>query len=161
MELYDFTPDFISFYRAIQGKPDEEKLKHFWSDLHPVSPAFYDLRLARWEKAGEEVEQKLLEEFAEFETYKGDFVRLQTVVPGQLKDAIPSFQAYFPHFSSDFDVYLLHSLKSMDGGMRKLNGEQTFIFGLDMIVRFHAWQDETPFFSSRASSPLHETTARL
>ena len=146
MTVHDYTPDFVSFFGAIQGKTDAEKLQRFWSDLHPVFPAFYDLRLERWEKQGEDVDAKLLEEFAEFGTYHDEFVRRQTSVPEQLESAVTSFQSHFPDFSPDFDVYLLHSLKSMDGGTRKLDGRHTFIFGLDMMARFHAWEDETPFF---------------
>ena len=43
-------------------------------------------------------------------------------------------------------MHLLHSLKAMNGGMRELEGEPTFILGLDMMARFHTWQDNTPFF---------------
>ena len=60
MTLHDHPPAFVNFYASILGKPDEEKLEHFWHDLYPSNPAFYDLVLARWQKTGESVDQKLL-----------------------------------------------------------------------------------------------------
>ena len=158
MTLHDHTHTFITVFEATRGKTDAEKLNHFWSELHPVIPAFYDQRLERWEKQGEDTDAKLLEEFAEFETYQSEFVQRQASVPKQLERAVTSFQTHFPDFSPDFDVYLLHSLKSMDGGTRKLNSKHTFIFGLDMMARFHAWEDETPFFHHEL---LHFYTKQL
>ena len=146
MELHDTTPAFVKFYERTSGKPDEEKLKRFWSELHPTNPAFYDLRLSKWKAEGKSVEKMLLEEFAAFADYQSDFVHLQTIVPGQLERALTSFQTHFPDFHTNFGVHLLHSFKEMNGGMRKLEGKPTFIFGLDMIARFHTWQDNTPFF---------------
>ena len=153
MKVHDLTSHFVAFYDAVAGKPDEEKLRHFWSDLHSANPAFFDQRLAGWERLGESVKDKLLEEIAAFGTYRDAFARLQRDIPGLLKSAATSFKRVFSDFDDSFDVYLLHSLKSMDGGTRKLDGEHTFIFGLDMMARFHAWEDETPFFHHELLQP--------
>ncbi len=158
MTVHDTTPHFLTFFDATQGESDAEKLRRFWSDLHPANPAFYSLRLSEWEKRGEDVEAALLGELAAFGTYRDEFVRLQSAVPKQLADAVASFQQTFPDFDAGFDVHLLHSLKSMDGGTRKLDGEHTFIFGLDMMARYHPWENETPFFHHEL---LHAYTKQL
>ena len=158
MTVHDTTSHFLAFFEATRGKSDGEKIARFWSDLHPANPAFYDLRLSNWEKRGENVEAALLEEVEVFETYRDEFFRLQSAVPKQLADAVVSFKQTFPDFDANFDVYLLHSLKSMDGGTRKLDGEHAFIFGLDMMARYHPWENETPFFHHEL---LHAYTKQL
>ena len=146
MRVHDTTPEFVNLFEATRGKTDEEKLERFWSDLYPANPAFYDLRLSKWQKEEKKVEEELLRELEAFGTYHSEFVRLQSSIPKQLEDAVASFQKVFPDFNADFDVYLLHSLKEMNGGMRKLEGKHVFILGLDMIARFHTWRDNAPFF---------------
>ncbi len=158
MTVYDTTSHFLTFFDATKGKSDAEKIAHFWSDLHPANPAFYSLRLSEWEKRGENVETALLEEIKAFGAYRDEFVRLQNAVPKQLADAVASFKQTFPDFDADFEVHLLHSLESMDGGTRKLDGEHAFIFGLDMMARYHPWKNETPFFHHEL---LHAYTKQL
>ena len=162
MILHDHTPAFVTFFEATHDKSDEEKLRRFWSDMHPVSLAFYDQVLSSWKRRGKDVEQTLLGELAFFETYQTDFKRRQLEVPGQLEEAARSFKEAFPDFSLDFEVHLLHSLDEMDGGTRLLNGEHRFIFGLDAMSRYHSWQDETAFFHHELyhfySKQLHAST---
>ena len=148
MKLHDLTHTFVEFYKEIKDAADALKLEHFWSQLFEANPDFYRQRLDEWNKSGEDVEANLLTEFADFASYQDKFTQLQTTLSQELETAIASFKQAFPDFDTNFDVYFVHSLKSMNGGMRELDGKSTLIFGLDMMARFHAWEDDTPFFPS-------------
>lgn len=47
------------------------------------------------------------------------------------------FRRFFPDFQPTTPVYVLHSLGTMDGGVRTVNGRTTLIFGADMIASIH------------------------
>ena len=58
-----------------------------------------------------------------------------------------SFVKALPDLDRNFDVYVIHSLNTMDGGTRQIGGKTYFIFGIDGMVNYHrGLSTEIPFF---------------
>lgn len=70
--------------------------------------------------------------------------------------AIESFRNSFPDLRTMPSVYLLHSLGEMDGGTRMFGDRHYLIFGADVMVAAHDFDDERPFLHHELFHVYHE-----
>src|SRR5262249_54089316 len=82
----------------------------------------------------------------QFPERRATFLHAAANFQAMLDPAITSFTETFPDFRNIGRIYLVHSLGEMDGGTREINGRSYFIFGADVIARYHTSDNERPFF---------------
>jgi hypothetical protein len=72
---------------------------------------------------------------------------------------VATFKARFPDFALPDDIYVLHSLGEMDGGIRTFDGKNYFIFGVDVMAKFHGDGSESAFFHHELFHVYHSQAA--
>ncbi|WP_448569742.1 hypothetical protein [Thalassotalea ganghwensis] len=92
----------------------------------------------------------------QFESIKESYLAKEKRLTGQLDQSMASFLTSFSDFKSDRPIYIVHSLGQFNGATRELDGKPYLLFGIDVMVRFHQWQDDTPFFHHELFHVYHE-----
>jgi hypothetical protein len=144
--LVDLTGAYAAFFDRTRGMPPADRVAAFRADMQPRFPGFYDsARLGGPSREGA-LNRRIARSFDDFpkqrEGYTGAGARFARV----LDPALASFRQVMSDMAPLGDVYLLNSLGEMDGGTRAFGGQLYFIFGADMIARYHPPGTERPFF---------------
>lgn len=145
-QVRNLTGDFVEFYEASQALPDAEKLDLFMSTIYPMDSAVYEHVFEDWRRIGWDPDEELLKRIDRFGEYRDRYVTLSETVNDQLESSLRTFRERFPDFDFNFEVHLLHSLGLADGTRRTIGDKEIFVVGLDVIARFHDWEDNSAFF---------------
>ncbi len=142
----NLTGAFLEFYEASQELPEREKIERFKSTVYTADPSVYDHVFQEWKSIGRDPDEELLRQLDRFSDYKDRYVALSETVSDQLASSLRTFRGRFADFDNTFEVHLIHSLGLADGTRRTIEEKEIFIVGLDMIARYHDWEDNTAFF---------------
>lgn len=140
------TDVFIEYHEQVQNLTEEKKLSLFHSVVVKSNPIFYQYKFDQWKENDVDSDIEILRHVEAFEGYKDRFVFLNRKIPTQIDSALQLFKKEFSDFKSDFEIYYLHSLGEMNGGVRVIGGQDRFIIGLDVIAQIHDWENNIPFF---------------
>lgn len=144
-QLRDLTAAFTTLHDGTTDLPPEARVAAFRAEIEPLFPDFYGE--ARFEGvARERLDRRISAALERFPQEREAYERAAANFTAMLEPAITGFRAAYPDLGAVGDVYVLHSLGEMDGGLREVDGRIYFIFGADMIGRVHAPGSERPFF---------------
>ena len=139
----DLTANFSHFVDETAGMEDAARAAALQSRMNALLPGFYVPRAGTTPERYHARIDRALKGFAEL---RPKYQQVQRDFPAAFDAGIQHFRKYFPGFTPDVPVYLLHSLGEMDGGTRKIDGRFYLIFGADVIAEIHEPRDLTPFF---------------
>lgn len=144
--VIDLNSKFLNFWDQVYNKPTEQQVTQFQTQIVPLFPEFYNNRFSEWKGQGTSITEGLKKSFDYFSTVESKYRQKSELVTSEITVALKAFKSRFPDFKDDFDVFLLNSLFSMDGGTRVFNGKVYFIFGIDSILKYHNGDNDTPFY---------------
>jgi hypothetical protein len=145
MTVRDDTSVFLTFWRAAKAEDHEARVARYKTEVVPTFPGFWDYVAATAGDGGEDA--VLRKRFAEFEAIEAKFEAAAARAPADFQLAVSAMRSRFPDFDPKVEVRFLHSLGKMDGGGRVFRGRNYLLFGIDMMVRYHTWGDDRPFYA--------------
>ena len=138
----DLTTDFSRFVDETTGIENPARVAAFKTRMDALLPGFY---APRFGATPERYDARISGAFADFAKLRPKYELVQRDFPAAFEAGIQHFRKFFPGFTPNVPVYLLHSLGEMDGGTRELGGNTYLIFGADVIAQIHQPRDLTPF----------------
>lgn len=142
-KIINLADDFYSLYQSSKNasseKRDELFSQHFISQFAP----FYNNKDFA----------KHIEKFSEIEEV---YLLKNNLLSKNLNGSMELFIKAFPDFKTDTPIYILHSLGRFNGAIRDLNSKSYLMFGVDMMAKYHNWEDDTPFFHHELFHVYHE-----
>jgi hypothetical protein len=154
-EFIDLSDDFVRFWDRTQTLEEGARVVAFKNEFGALAPDFYgaartaDLAPAR-------ADQRIAKALQSFPSIREEYTRTAESFEAMLRPAIRSFHAALPDMQTMPPVYLLHSLGEMDGGTRMLGGRIVLMFGADVMVSEHDYEDEAPFLHHELFHVYHQ-----
>lgn len=147
LTIVNLADDFTAFYDATTGLPTPERVEIFKHDIASQFPEFYGVERYEGRVTAEEHDARIAKAIESLPEIRERYIAKVDRFGGDLSANVESFRAVFPDFEANAEIHLLHSLGEMDGGTREFgDGTVHLIFGADGMVRYHTWENETPFF---------------
>ena len=144
--LHNDAMAFVDFWDANHDKPPAAQVAAFKTAVAPTFPAFYKAERFQSFVTPAQYDERIATAIQEFPTIRTAYVRKAQQFGAQLPGYMASFKATFPDFEPPDDIYVVHSLGEMDGGMRPIDGKDILIFGIDQMVKVHGDGNESAFF---------------
>lgn len=144
--LHNSAMAFTEFWDANKDKPAAEQVAAFKASVAPVYPGFYDAARLKDFLTPAQYDQRIENAIKDFPGIRTEYVRKARQFGAELPRYTATFQAAFPDFQPPEDIYVLHSLGEMDGGMRHIGGKTVMVFGVDSMVKYHGNGNESAFF---------------
>jgi hypothetical protein len=144
--LHNGALAFVDLWNANHDKPPAEQVAAFKATVAPAFPDFYRAERFQSFLTPAQYDERIATAVREFPTIRTSYVRKAQQFDAELPRYISTFRAVFPDFQPPEDIYVLHSLGEMDGGVRSIAGKQALIFGVDRMVIVHGDGDESAFF---------------
>jgi hypothetical protein len=145
MRVHDLASDFTTVFDRNAGKSEHAFVRDFKATVASRFPGFYGVKRFNGRRSEAEVP-------AMREAYVKKVARFTQDLPVH----VASFRAAFPDYPATTDVWFLHSLGEMDGGVRSIDGKVYFIFGADSMVKYHGNGDEAAFFHHELFHDYHK-----
>lgn len=144
--LHDSATLFAQVWEANQDKPAAQQVAAFKAQVAPAFPGFYKADRFKGLYTPEQYDGVIDTALKEFPAMRAAYAKKAQQFSAELPAYVASFRKVFTDFEPPEDIYVLHSLGEMDGGMRKIDGKTVAIFGIDSMVKYHGDMDETAFF---------------
>ncbi len=145
MKVHDLASAFQQVADRNAGKLDTA-VRDFRETIVPRFPAFYSPQRYQGRLTEAQRDAQLAKAFAAFPALREAYAKKVEGFTRDLPRHIATFRAEFPDYPAATDIWFLHSLGEMDGGMRTLNGQKYFVFGADVMTQVHGDGDEAAFF---------------
>ena len=146
MQVHDLANQFVEVWDRNAGKPEAEFVQDFKASISSRFPEFYNVERYGGKKTEAKRDQEIAAAFTGFPALRDTYVRKAAQFAADLPAHIETFKTAFPDYVPKNDIYFIHSLGEMDGGKRKLNGRSYFIFGADVMAKYHGAGSEAAFF---------------
>jgi hypothetical protein len=143
-KVNDLSIAFDEFYQRTEFMPLPARVEEFRRGVGARFPQFYGDERIDYSHA--EQDERIGAAIARYPAIRDVYLRKARAFKAQLARYLDQFQARFPDYRYDGEIWLLHSLGEMDGGPRDLAGRQYLIFGADGLARYHADGDDGAFF---------------
>jgi hypothetical protein len=153
--LHNSAMTFVEFWDANKDKPAAEQVTAFKAQVAPVYPGFYSAERRKSDYTPAQYDGLIESAVKEFPAIRTDYIRKAQQFQLELPRYTASFKAAFPDFQPPEDIYILHSLAEMDGGMRWIDGKGVLIFGVDGMVKYHGTGKEAAFFHHELFHTYH------
>jgi hypothetical protein len=144
--LHNDAMAFVDFWDANHNKSPAAQVAAFKTAVAPTFPAFYKAERFQSFLTPAQYDERIATAIREFPTIRTAYVRQAQQFEAQLPGYMASFKATFPDFEPPADIYVVHSLGEMDGGMRSIDGKDFLIFGIDRMVQLRGDDNESAFF---------------
>ena len=154
-QVHDRASSFAAFWERTQNKPIAERVALFKRDIAPTFAPFYGIERYGGERTAQQQDHLIEHALINFAPIRDAFVAKARGSEQELRRHVATIARHFPDYRPDIDVYLVHSLGEMDGGLRTLAGRDYLIFGLDMMARLHGTQDESAFYQHELFHTYH------
>ncbi len=146
-KIHNLANPFLRFWEKHRNEPTEKKVSQFKKEIIPIFPEFYNARIERWNKRGENSDKLIASHLEEFPKIEKEFRRKNSELEKTIQESLKSFSQKFPDINPNFEIYVIHSLGEMDGGTRQFGEKNYFILGIDGMVKYHqGFTSEVPFF---------------
>ena len=153
--LIDLTGDYAAFYDSSPGMPPPERVDAFKVKFETLFPGFYDPERVKSYATREQYDARIARSFDAFAEIRPRYERSASTFAAMLTPARDDFARNFPDVAPLGNIYLLHSLGEMDGGIRTIGGRRYLVFGADVMARLYAPGDERPFFQHELFHVYH------
>lgn len=157
--LHNSAMVFTQFWDANKDKDAAAQVAAFKDTVAPVFPGFYNPARLQGMFTPSQYDGLIEGAIKEFPAIRGEYVRKAQQFESELPKYTATFKGMFPDFEPPEDIYVLHSLGEMDGGMRHIDGKSTMIFGVDSMVKFHGAGSEAAFFHHEIFHMHHSRVA--
>jgi hypothetical protein len=144
--LHNSALRFAEFWDANKDKPADAQVAAFKAQVAPVYPGFYSAERRKNQLTPAQYDAAIESAIKEFPAIRTAYIDKARQFQAELPGYTASFKAAFPDFQPPEDIYVLHSLGEMDGGMRQIDGKVVMIFGVDSMVKYHGTGRESAFF---------------
>ena len=151
LSIVDLTGSFDRFVMATTNLPDDQRLVAFEKQIGSMANGFYSR-----ERRPEGYDFRILLQLKTYPERRAATLAVSRKFNQQFAPARRHFEAAFGPVHSNQPVFVLNSLGELDGGIRKLNGHSTLLFGADVIAEFHSGRDMTAFFYHELFHLYHE-----
>lgn len=142
--IKDLSIAFDEFYQRTEFMALPARVEEFRRSVGSRFPQFYGDERIDYSHA--EQDERIGAAIVKYPTIRDVYLRKARTFKAQLAHYVDEFQARFPDYRYDGEIWLLHSLGEMDGGPRDFAGRQYLIFGADGLARYHADSDDGAFF---------------
>jgi hypothetical protein len=153
--LHNTALAFADFWDANHAKPPAEQVAAFKATVAPTFPGFYDAARFKSFLTPAQYDERIVTAVRDFPAIRADYVRKAQQFGAALPAYLASFKATFPDANPPADIYVLHSLGEMDGGMREIDGRTPLIFGVDRMATLHGNGNESAFFHHELFHAYH------
>lgn len=153
--LIDLSDDYATYFDRTAGLDEAARVAAFNREVAPLFSAFYRPGRPGAPDTQARFDARIARSLKAFPTDRPAYEIAAANFRGGLDDAVVRFEDAFPDAGHLGDIYLVHSLGEMDGGMRDLDGRRYLIFGAEMIARYHPPGQEEPFFSHELFHRYH------
>jgi hypothetical protein len=144
--IKDSSIAFIDYFEATEVAPNPNLEELFRTLVLPQNFDYYEYRLQSLKSASGGIEENLKRQLVEFKSLRKKYESVASQFRVELPPAIFKFKEMFPDFSIANEINIVHSLGELNGGTRQIKGKTRFYIGIDVIAKFHSWQDQTAFF---------------
>jgi hypothetical protein len=153
----NLADDFVAFWDSTRDLPTSERVSRFKVEVAPKFPAFYGS--ARWAGRYTEEEQdaRIAAAIEAFPSIRDAYLRKVESFDLTLDESIRTFLVAFPDFEASSDIYLLHTLGELDGGLRSLEGQRHLLFGPDVMATSMIDARPMAFFQHELFHVYHAT----
>jgi len=142
--IKDLSIAFDEFYQRTELMPLPARVEEFRRGIGTRFPQFYGDERIDYSHA--EQDERIGAAIVKYPAIRDVYLKKARAFKTQLAQYVDDFQARFPDYRYDGEIWLLHSLGEMDGGTRDLAGRPYLIFGADGLARYHAAGDDGAFF---------------
>ncbi|MFO1323562.1 MAG: hypothetical protein U1F15_05820 [Burkholderiales bacterium] len=153
--LVDLTGQYVAFYDRTQGMAPPARVEALKAEFAPLFPGFYDPERVKAFATRERYDAMIARSFETFVELRPRYERTSASFAAMLAPARDDFARRFPDIAPLGDVYLVHSMGEMDGGIRTIDGRRYLVFGADVMARLYAPGDERPFFQHELFHVYH------
>ncbi|MCS0580855.1 hypothetical protein NX784_04575 [Massilia pinisoli] len=144
--LHNDAMAFVHFWDANHDHPPAAQVAAFKTIVAPTFPAFYKAERFQSFLTPAQYDERIVTAVRDFPAIRTTYVQKAQQFGAQLPGYMASFKATFPDFVAPDDIYVVHSLGEMDGGMRAIDGKDYLIFGIDRMVQLRGDGDQSAFF---------------
>jgi hypothetical protein len=157
--LHNLGMEFTQVWDANKDKPAAEQVAAFKARLAPAFPGFYSAERLKNRFTSAQYDGAIEGALKEFPTLRPVYEKKTREFESALPKYVATFKTRFPDLALPDDIYVLHSLGEMDGGMRTIDGKSYFIFGVDVMAKFHGDGSESAFFHHELFHVYHSQAA--
>jgi hypothetical protein len=142
-EVINIADDFYTLYQSSKTSTEEKRAEQFSKYFTSQFAPFYS-------------DKSFVKAIEGFSLIEVGYLSKNKRLSKDLNSSMESFIAIFPDFKSETPIYILHSLGRFNGATRELNGKSYLMFGVDLMAKYHTWQNDTPFFHHELFHVYHE-----
>lgn len=153
--LRNFALTFADFWDANQDKPIVEQVAAFKASSAKVFPGFYNAERLKGFLTPAEYDEQIARSIKQFPAIRPGYMQKVRQFGAELPKYIGTFKTAIPDFQPPQEIYLLHSLGEMDGGLRTIDGKPALIFGADVMTMRHGKGNESAFFHHQLFRHYH------
>lgn len=153
--LVDLTQEYSAFYDRTEGMESAARVEAFKTEMAPLFPGFYDAERVRAFATAEVYNNLIARSFERFAELRPAYETTAASFESMLAPAREDFMRTFPDLAPIGDIYLVHGVGEMDGGIRTIDGRRYMVFGADVMARMYAPGDERPFFQHELFHVYH------
>jgi hypothetical protein len=150
LRVVDATQAYLDFLARGGEAPFDDEAEAFIDEVVAAYPELYSAEVIGYDEDAPQREQLravLLDYLPVAYQHRAEIEAVATAFGRDLQAHRASFEAAFPNFSGNADIYLTASLGNFDGGTRIVDDRQVLLFGVDGIAFYHApGSDLAPFF---------------
>jgi hypothetical protein len=154
-QVRNIAKAFADFWEASKDKPKAEQLAGFKARVASGFPGFYSIERVDGDDPQGQWDARVEGAITDFPAIRGEYLRKTQQFETELPKHVATFKAWFPDYRQSGDIYVLHSLGEMDGGMRTIGGKNYLIFGVDAMVKYHGAGNESAFFHHELFHTYH------
>ena len=151
LRVVDLTGKFDRFVMATRDMPDAERIAAFEQQIGPIANGFYSRR-----RGPHGYDYRVLVQLKTYPQRRTAILAVSRDFNRQFTPARRKFESVFGQVASPRPAFLIDSMGELDGGMRELDGNQTLLFGADVIAEIHGGQSLTAFFYHELFHLYHE-----
>lgn len=145
VRILNLADRFAEVWDRHSASPQEDFIQEFRSTIEPEFAVFYGVDRYSGKKTRADRDQDIARAFSEFGTIRSTYLAKARAFADELPVHLATFKRVFPTYQPS-QIYFIHSLGEMDGGKRKLDGRSYFIFGADVMAKYHGKGSEAAFF---------------
>lgn len=146
LRVTDLATEYGRFFDGTEGMEGGARVDAFKAHFATRFPGFYDAERVKSFVTPAGYDAMIARSFESFPGLRPRYERTTRSFTAMLDPARDAFVGAFPDFRPMNDIYLLHSLGEMDGGLRTIGGRRYLVFGADVMARLYAPGEERPFF---------------
>lgn len=156
-QVINLGDDFYDLYKLSETMENERRTSFIAESLVKKFPAFYKDK----EGVAESDEYSLLSRVSaavqNFPSIEVEYLSWGRSLSEGLNRTLESFRKIFFNMEMNVPIFMLHSFGSFNGGVQKVDGKSHLMFGLDLMAKYHSWENDAPFFYHELFHVYHKS----